>query len=1255
MSKNCRVISDKELNNWLLNKMPNDMATNLITDFEKFEFFESFEDYLIANTERKNVPVGYKQKHSKRSLKTYYRLELENTPLVSVNKINDNNFEVTTYPDSFFNKLINDLIKDFPKKEEYIKSKYSLEDNDIYSDEIDYLVSVDSQYQLILKRKKEEKEAIEKAIANTKDPVELNRLNKELDATNLEIDKLGNKPQFNDIMSMLTLDTQQLDELLSKPNLSYHDIYYALDKIDFWNSDKFKDIFFDNEDRVYISDENNQPLNNWSYYVSKLNNLNTYQSQFDNIMYDYIGKQINETTGKNYTKDQLLDKMKRLRDSDFFQAQFRGMSTVNSEFIQTVDYVIKEASETARVNILEFGKELNKQVKEFEAKKGKSKNMWDLFLQTDSKGNKTRNYTHRFSQAYFDKIKSVYNVNYNDPKSVKKKNEWVKDNTILFDYRKLFYDEYAVLEERPIKFNESDKEKHINELKSHLGEKGFEIYYEKAKKKFEEYKQQLEVVENKEEWKKQNSPFVFADIVSNTQLENTGRFYNYDSIVSVPRRFDRSGNTTGWYDSKFEKIEADETYLNFYNFFTDSLHKFKKYFPDDSDTQSNYIPELRSSNVLKNILKNPTSITKELYDVLIDEISSNDEFQTHLSATGKIKRSLPKYMLSDTLGKLTNVEKEILKDQALEKYELDTEEFNKYFEELKYNKIQDKLKSKEFALDKVLMAFAVSAETYKHKANVEDFLKISKRLVDNAEKQHINPDGTATTGIFGSEKEGLANLKKSFEYFTDNFYGVNKERKQTNKTFAKDSESKPLLDKYKKELEEAKLLPESEERVKKIELLNQKIDSLETKLVVSKAGDLFLRYIHVKGMGWNPISAATNLGFGFISNYIHSAGNEDFNETQLTKAYWLLKSNVLKSFTLDTVQSKLALKIGILMKEYGVLGDIQEQGDYRTHQDIQTKLKILLPYQLTTRAEFVNQGSTFIAMMLNKTIKDKDNNDVNLFDAYVINDKNELVLDPDKFNTETQENWTSIGKNKNNFHLKMRAVQMIVHGNYDIREAVMLKKTLLGRATLMFRNWVAEGFANRFQSERPSVILERNIKGRYRSFTDSKTKDGEEVSMLTSFKFTVQEMARILTKGLYNSQGINQLTDIDKANLQKNAMELNIYLGLLAVAAILKSIGDDDEENRYYLNFLLNNINRLQDDVTFYSSPISFEKLQRNAIPAFSFVTDLVRVGNATVKYINGEDGKNNSTTLEESVFRVFPFGFAYYRTKAVTEDGKLW
>jgi hypothetical protein len=1267
MSKICKILSEGEISMGLSGYLPNDVIANLLVSKRKIEKQYpgiTTSRYLLGmlkNTSR--IRSSERVFNNLKDAEVYYQNNVLVYPLVKTpRKLDNGNYSVYIYSHTQFQEIYNILqskaerLSDEQLRKELkdlqLDANYKIVDGEIIplegvnDPDIDYSLSINSQYELVLKMKNEERTAIQKTIASTTDPVELDKLNKKLDFVDKQIAELSDKPNFSDVMNIMDIDIQQIEELLNNEVLSAHDIVMIQDKIDFWESENFKSEFFQNDER------GNSP--NWKQYSSQLQKFINLKQANLNLMYESTRQIVNSKLERQYSPEEWAEMSKNLLESDVLQATLRGQSTVRNPFIQLVDYVVKQQLEQARVRYIEFAKELAEITEQLKSKSDKT-NPYKLFLQLNSKGEWTGNLTHRFSQDYFDKNSETIVKDWSNKSQVKKRIDWLKNNTIVFDYRKLFYDEYIKLEEgnRPAIFTEEDKQTHIEELKKHLGEKGFEIYYERAVKKFEDYKETLKDIreEDLEEWKKANSPFAYMDKIR--EGFDTGRFYNYDSIITVPRRFDLKNNPTGWYDNNFSQIESDETYLKYYEFLTQSLSKFRKYFPDNDNIQVNYLPEIKESGIIKNLFSNPTVIPKEIFEFFINEISENEIFTNHLDSKGKVKRSLPVYMMSNQLGKLTYMEKEIIKDQAAKKYspETETNKFNDYVTQLENKKLASKLENKSKDLEKVLLAHSLSAETYKYKAQVEDFLKISQHLVDNAQENIVEPNGETGKKLFYSKRGGLENTKKSFAYFVDNYYGVGKNKKSSVK-IAKDLESKELIKEYSEELKKIEL--EQDPDLEKIEEIKNKIKSLQTNFVASNVGDMILNYVRVKALGWNPLSATANMGFALVSNMIHAAGNEDFSETEFLQALWMLKENVFKSFTADTIKSKRALKIGALMKEFGVIGDVTEQGDYTKKNSIEEKLKILLPYQMTMRAEFLNYGSTFIAIMLNKKIKNKKGEDKSLFDAYILDSNNNLTFDSENF--DNADDWTSVGKKKIKLALKVEAINMIIHGNYSFKEAVAIKKTFLGRALVMFRNWVAEGFANRMQEERTSEILERQVKGRYRSYYSSKTKSGESIGTLKGIQYTLQEMGRILTKGLYNSQGINQLTDVDRANLAKNAMELNFYLALLALSILLKSLADgDDDEDLFAVNFFLNSLNRVQDDITFYSSPSSFEKIQRSTIPAFSLWKDIKRLSNAGIRFINDEDGINNSTTLLEATARMFPGGSSGVNTyKAMQEEFKF-
>ena len=1288
MAKTCRIFSDDEVFNALGSLVDQHVAAVVKTRYDVAKNqgkINKVSEYLIGKyNKNKDRPSERRVFNNYNAAKDYFLRVREQYDLVNPPRQipNTNDYEVYSYSGKKYANIINSLIDIFnevrTKEElEFLKEDKArrMEANETFNDEgelyapasdIDYSISVESQYDFVLQRKKEEMANLKRLIAleeSRKNTENVERLLKSKEKLEADIKNLTDAPNFSDVMNIASADLAEIDTILNKDLLSPQDLLIVKNKLEFWLSERFKEAFFSTEDII-----NEVP--NYKNFLAKKAEFDKNRTKWENLASSYLNSVIKDVTNNNYTVEELRIMKKQLLEINIGQGQMRDLSTDSNIFIQVIDSKMKEASELARQEVLEFQKRLTTETEALIKKVGSNnpKKLYELFLQLDSKGNWSGNIVNRFSQKFFDARKATKVTDWSDTNQVKAMYKWFKDNTITFDPRKLFYEDYLEMEEgnNPALFNESDRQEEIAELKRHLGEKGFATYFEKQKQvfadfkaRYNEVKESLEASQSSQEeindaleaWKKEWSPFFYLDKTTGAST-SAGKFLGYNYIVNVPRRFKKDGELTGWYDKNFDKIEADSTYLNYYEFLTDSLQKFKSYYPSDNDLQANYLPELRETQVLKQFFTNPLALKSNLYDFFIDQTAENEIFQDQTDSMGNLIRVLPAHMMSNALSKLSPIEKRIIVDEAVKKIpNTNSVEFKTLLEKMQYDAVQKKIKEKSFDLFKVLSAHSVTAETYKHKTRTEDFLKIAKDFVYNAERISVTANGQTSSSVMGfkTQKDGLRNLINAFDYALDSWYGLDKNKK-AGKLVAKDLESKKKIEDYEKTIKELESGEKSDETVKKIELLKENIRSLQKIFIASNASDAVLKYIHIKSMGWNPFSAVTNLGFGFISNYTHAAGEQDFTSEELNKAYSFLLNNVFRATR--AVNMKTAVKISQLMMEYGVVGDIREGTGSRAIKGIKEKFKILLPYEMTSRAEFINQGSTFVAMMLNKKdIKDLAGNDRTLFDAYILDADNNLIWNEAEFGP--QEAWQSLGKSKTAFKLKVEAVKKIIHGNYDPNSPVAIKKTALGRALMMFRNWVAEGFANRFESEYENIKLGRQVKGRYTSFYSAKTKEGDPVGIGRSISLTLQEMARILTKGMYNSKGVNALTDVDKANLKKNAMELNIYLSLMVLSMILKHMndGDDDDESAMFLTFMINNFNRLQTDITFYTSPLSFEKLQRNSIPAFGFITDIARLNKAAFKYINGEDGKNGSTTFQEAFFRVFPMGFAYYRTESIIED----
>lgn len=259
---------------------------------------------------------------------------------------------------------------------------------------------------------------------------------------------------------------------------------------------------------------------------------------------------------------------------------------------------------------------------------------------------------------------------------------------------------------------------------------------------------------------------------------------------------------------------------------------------------------------------------------------------------------------------------------------------------------------------------------------------------------------------------------------------------------------------------------------------------------------------------------------------------------------------------------------------------------------------------------------------------------------------------------------------------KIKRISEMTHGDYN--NQLKIKSTALGRAASQFRTWMFEGFANRFEGQKPDDTLSYGSdnpyirKGRYKSYTAGQlTTAGAsigtmllpgigtvvgagigvlagkiggmktEYSAIEDTLFSLKQFARKLMFMKPDFEG--RYSQVDAANMRKNMMELHLMLGLMGIALLLKAGMDDDDEKDMTANFLLNQTIRLRTDIGFYTNPLEFEKLTKTAIPMASLVQDSYELVGDVQKYFNDDNS--------DDVFESGPFkGDA----KAVVHAGEL-
>ena len=372
-------------------------------------------------------------------------------------------------------------------------------------------------------------------------------------------------------------------------------------------------------------------------------------------------------------------------------------------------------------------------------------------------------------------------------------------------------------------------------------------------------------------------------------------------------------------------------------------------------------------------------------------------------------------------------------------------------------------------------------------------------------------------------------------------------------------------------------------------------------------------------MGWNLFAPMNNTMISFVSNLTHAAGGEDFTIDQYLKAKRIMLNSVGSAISLDLLQTRTANKTRALMDRYNVLGEINQVAyeSYVANSKVSKGLQKLSPFELTKRAEYLNQGTTFIALMLNTKVKDKEGKEHSLYEAYDENGKWKTEQFGEHKEWEGELNDPTANKKRHAFKAKLDQIKKQIHGNYDPDSATRISKGMIGRSVMLFRRWIAEGVANRFEKEKYDDILERTRKGRYITWN---ALTGGELGRLTGVSLLLKQMLNFMTFNGVMKTSLDQLNAVDKANMRKNAMEMIIYGNLFLLALALKSIDSDDDKEKAALNYLFNVGFRVQQDMEFFVNPMSFQAITRSTVPAFQTIADFAIFFDAVQKAMVGKD-----------------------------------
>lgn len=1112
-----------------------------------------------------------------------------------------------------------------------------------------------------------------KKLAKTEDKVEQERLKLQIEKWQSQVKTLSETPDnmgerqlvaLSDITPFAQSQLSLVDNILNKKGkVTFEDLESARRIIALWRKagDFSSEHLFMTEDEIEEAqrvDESGEIANPYLNEIYK--QFKVWQGKAEGLAnkWEKIAIDLYNEAGKEEFGDANFEIKKVLQDIGWGTAYFLDISETDNKLFELLSQWNKKANFKAITDAKTIFERTDQLLKNIQ-NKHKLADVFELFAQefSNTDKRKTGNITFRYSQSYFDWKAKLYkkkksDIDYAmtiaDPNKQKEfiKNvnktfiKTLRDNSIVLDVRKLLPDE--LLYEK--QFSAKEIEAHKQEMITTLGKKGYEFYLERAKQHIEEYKARqsamLEMFEQEnsensaqamaefEAWESANNPYKVAEyLVDGINEKVQGKFVTPDTsyIESVPRRI-INGKDTGFYDKKFEQIEADDDILAFYNYLIETLNELHSYLPEDitRELQVNSLPTLRKAfieNLVESGIKN---IGSEFLDYLVTSTRTDDLgvviAPESRDLAGIKERKLQVQFLEDNKQKVQDHidMKTVLYKQA-NNGKVPTVET---IEEWKKDFINELASTKSFDLGKVVKAYGLMALGYRHKSSIEDAVKTSEQILANALEHITNDANDKMYDSYGKPvtQKGLANTLMMYEDFLNHFYGyrTRKVELQTNvKKYTK------LERQQKKELEEgieklkarfkAKEI-DSKQFLSDLEVLQEKLDKLGGKITGSKILDQIMQYVQLKGMGWNVLSAFVNVGFGLPANIIEASGGERFNEKEIRKAYGMTMHSMAKFWggMVGYEGTKTAQKIFNLSEKLDILKESRNE-IYKKTQGLSTfgkfskGYKYIMPFTAQASSEYLNQAPVMIAVLMHNKFTNKlDGKEYSLWEAYDETGKvKEGIEIPDNYEFQVKS--------------KIDEAVRYIHGNYDPDASIPGKQYVLFRMASQFRTWAFMGFYNRFGTEKDSNIAGITKKGRYRSYGTIYKELG---AVQATFEITKQLLRKLTFQGTDFNKLITEegyFTETDAANLRKNLTEIVTMMSVYMVGLLLRAGLDDDEDDkkgmfRPIAFTLINQMSRIQTDILFYTNPIAFEQLQRNALPIFTVVVDanklVVRAGN---------------------------------------------
>jgi len=1075
----------------------------------------------------------------------------------------------------------------------------------------------------------------------------------------------------DNVESMYTYAKSSLEEvknILSKQKVTSNDLIKVQSIIKLWKRFGTLDDsnpFFTEDEMDAMQDAENITAQNMLRNVKDIQTLaESLDLRWTKIAKDVLLKQVRNTLGEDIE----VDFDQAMKDIGKLSSLLLDVSEIDNAIVKSMFVWRKQATHDANKEWIEIEDGLSK-VFDKVRKKYTNEQLVDILIQKQSNTDNrpTGDIVHRFSQSWFEfnelrKKKYQHSLSLAEgdaKKSVILKNRAkLKKVALILDPRILFPEDGNI---DKVKFN-----KHKAELISHLGEKGYQFYYDKMQDKINSYKEEKSAQESflkdyymdnesaiaqaMDIWEYQNSPYIAAENFNDGTIYKVAGEYmspSFRYLDMVPRRT-VNGKDTGFYDKNFSKVENDSDLLALHNYIMETMYNVRQYLPDDIKRNShvNTLPFVAKDIMEQFTQSGMSGAFQGIKDGWQKLLASPIGGQTEDSSRRDIEGNKLQEVLFGNNFETNTVIKDYVDRKTIEFKQKHLGDENALIAaQIEWRKeIQQELsKQRSFDIEKIVKMYSLAALSYKHKVKCEDSMKIAYSIISGIAEQQTNNAGSDIKDQNGNliTKQGLPNFKAQLDFFMSGYYG---EPTTLQEVPFGDKVYSDLEKKTKKELE---LLIEQNvddlknnvidkaEFSKRSKILNSQLGKLGKIKTVSNVADTLNMYIRLKGLGWKVFSPIANMNIGYISNITEASGGIKFTMKELHKGYSLVM--------------KKDKKLKNIIKKLDATKDLKNEV-YQSSNLTRGWKRKLSPFYLMSESEYVNQAPVVYGLLAHTKVT-VNGKEMSLYEAY---DENGELPEGVDFSQNK-----GVVKTLGEAGMKIYIDDTIarIHGNYDPDKQILANKHAILRSLLVFRKWMIATFYNRLSAEKFNDITGISEKGRWRSYSSFFKNYG-------GFGGSFSIILALLKKASFQKISFDKLGETDEANMKRNLTEITSLIAMMSMALLLKAIAgeidwDDEDKKRkkskvkdnskYLCFFLINQLGRTERDILFYIDPQQFKSVLKDPVPLMGVVTDIYDLMEKSVNLLTG--GEDEYSKILTSLRKVTPGATNYDAFKMLTND----